>query len=157
MTMKSLEQYFADWVGDTIGFGYGTGEPHLIAAVRRFLELTPEGEPYDYRMLETELTPAVSWLLICLFGHHDLIEYGVSPRFAWLTASGKRLRAFMLSKTIDDLVGMARRSPDDEVSECYRNACNCSLDGSPAGRRCPNPFWCDDVPNAPRSFPPVVL
>lgn len=139
---KTPEQYFADWEGYVFGFGYGSGEPHTVPALRAFLELCDEGERghcYDFRRLEAALTPPVAWLLInalCRYGV-DIIEYGTSPRFAWLTPEGERLKAFMLSKPTEELIALAATNDDP----CYPNACNCGPDGYDPARVCQNPFW----------------
>ena len=83
---KSLDSHFADWECYVFGFGYGTGEGHVLAALKRFMELTPSEHAdmrcYDHKVLERELGPAVAWLLINVLGHADVIEYGSSSRYA---------------------------------------------------------------------------
>ncbi len=143
---KSIEDNFSDWEADVFGFGYGTGEPHTVPALRKFFELcVPNAEgtsrSYDYRQLETELTPPVAWMLINTLCHADIIEYGTSPRFGWLTGRGDRLCAFVLSKTEDELVLLTCR--DSDYGPCYPDACNCGPDGYQAGVKCDNPFWSD--------------
>lgn len=137
--MKTMPQYFHDWECSAFGFGYGSGEEHTVPALRKFLELCSDGDAqhsYDYRNLELVLTPVVAWLLINkLCNHHiDMIEYGTSPRFAWLNPKGERLKAFMLSHTAEELVEMTNR-PDDDYVECYPDHCNCDEE------KCHNPFW----------------
>lgn len=137
---KTLDEYFRDWESSTFGFGYGSGEPHTVPALKRFFELCPEDSGYDYRVLETDLGPIVAWLLINALAHRDILEYGTSPRFAWLTDKGKRLKAYMAGETADNLVEIAaRRSEDDNV--CSPDACNCGPNGYQAGIICNNPFW----------------
>ena len=63
--MKTTEEYFRDWISEYFGYGYGTGELHIVPAVRKFLErceATP-GHCYNYNTLESSLTPVVAWLL----------------------------------------------------------------------------------------------
>lgn len=31
---RTLESYFADWESSAFGLGYGTGEPHTLAALK---------------------------------------------------------------------------------------------------------------------------
>lgn len=128
-TNKSIEDSFRDWEADTFGFGYGTGEQHIIPALRRFLELCCGGRHnrvYDYNELEQELTPTVAWLLINILCSTkvDMIEYGVSTRYAWLTAKGERLKEFMLSRSNEELVAIIT-SRTDGYLPCCRDACNC--------------------------------
>ena len=141
-TQKTADEYWIDWEGSTFGFGYGTGEPHTIPALKRFLELTPEGRGYDYTELERELGPAVAWLLINALARHgvDILEYGTSPRFAWLTKEGVALKRYVASKTADELVDLACGRGEGYVP-CYPNACNCGPCGYEKGRVCANPFW----------------
>lgn len=140
---KTIEDSFRDWESNAFGFGYGSGEEHVIPALRHFMELcVGEHCTYDYKRMERELGPAVTWLLINMLCNYriDMIEYGTSPRCGWLTAEGKRLREFMLSHTAEELVEMATdRTEDSNV--CYPDACNCGPTGYIKGRKCPNPFW----------------
>jgi hypothetical protein len=142
---KTEEEHFIDWEGFAFGYGYGTGEPHTIPALRHFMALCYDGTRatnYDYRALEYRLGPTVAWLLInalCRPGV-DVIEYGTSPRAGWLTDQGVRLRDFMMARSGDALVELVCCSSNDYVP-CYPNACNCGSDGYDKRRLCPNPFW----------------
>ena len=142
---KTEEEHFIDWEGFAFGFGYGTGEPHTIPALRQFMALCYDGTlatSYDYRALEDRLGPTVAWLLInalCRNGV-DVIEYGTSPRAGWLTGQGVRLRDFMMARSADALIDLVTSSPNTYVP-CYPNACNCGPDGYDKRRLCPNPFW----------------
>lgn len=91
---KTLEQNFADWEGNAFGFGYGTGEPHTLRALKGFFDAlgTENGAHcYNYEKLEEALTAPVAWLLINILCRHgaDVIEYGTSPRYGWLTTEGE--------------------------------------------------------------------
>lgn len=145
-TARTLESYFIDWEAEAFGFGYGSGEPHTIPALRTFFVLCPPPESdrrgYDYQVLEHALTPAVAWLLISALGKADVIEYGTSPRYAWLTPKGYRLREFMLGKTPDELVELVC-SADQEHPFCSRHYCNCGPNGYEKGKTCPSPFFHD--------------
>jgi hypothetical protein len=147
--IKTPAQHFADWESAAFGFGYGTGEPHTIGALRTFFEnCEDEGGTvsYDYQKLEVALGPIVAWLMInaLLRRGTSIIEYGSSPRFAWLMDHGKRLREFVLAHTVEQLCEMTCR--DDNQTVCYPDACNCGPQGHAPGRKCPNPFWCERVP-----------
>lgn len=139
---KTIEENFRDWEASTFGFGYGTGEPHIIPAVKTFLELCNEGSgaSYDYKKLEAALAPAVAWLLINVVARSEITEYGTSPRYAWLTRRGLALRDFVSSKSAGDLIEIATNYTED-YTHCYPNACNCGPNGYVAGAVCPNPFW----------------
>lgn len=138
---KTHVEYFRDWEAATFGFGYGTGEEHIVPALRRFLELCKDGDfehAYDSRILEAELTPAVAWLLINALCRADIIEYGTSPRCGWLTGAGEALREFVLQHTADELIEMLFAR--DDYNGCRPQWCYCGLQYV-AGPVCPNPFW----------------
>lgn len=149
---KTLGDYFSDWESEIFGFGYGTGEEHTIPALRRLMELMPAATAYNYKELEVELGGAVAWFLINALGHADAIEYGSSPRYAWPTPKGQRLRAFILSKTNEELIELANR--DEHYIHCHRDACNCGPSGYEKGRVCQNPFFLD---NPKPAIPEVQL
>lgn len=136
--MKSIEQNFTDWEADTFGYGYGTGEEHTLRVLKDFLALCREGQfqhAYDFRKLEGVLTPPVAWLLINMLAHDDKIEYGTSPRYGWLTASGETLAKFVAERTVEQLYELTAK--DSEYVHCYPDHCNCG-DGD---CRPTNPFW----------------
>ena len=139
---KTLDQNWIDWESHAFGFGYGTGEPHVISALKRFFELCPESEAYDYARLEEELGASTAWLLINKLCSYDIgmLEYGTSPRYAWLTKRGKALKAYMASKTVDELVELVRQN-DEYTRICAPTYCNCTDEDGKGGGRCSNPFW----------------
>ena len=136
---KSIEDNFSDWEADTLGFGYGTGETFIVPALRRFLEGVPGNGPYDHARIEAALGGTTAWLLINLLCRADMIEYGTSPRFGWLTESGRALKAFFASKSDEQIIALCARG--EPYVGCYRTACNCGPKGYVEARRCPNPFW----------------
>lgn len=140
---KRIDDSFRDWEGEVFGFGYGSGEEHVLKALHTFMEIikpAPERQ-YDYQELERGLGGAVAWLLINALCKGNTLEYGTSPRYGWLTPAGERLRAYVLSKTVDELVEIVCVSQDDYDGPCYKTACNCGPQGYEAGRVCENPFW----------------
>ena len=137
---KTIEQNFADWECDVFGFGYGSGEQHTTAALKTFFSAVPLEGCYDYKSLEEALTPTVAWLLINTLCHQDVIEYGTSPRFGWLTQEGKSLKTFVDSKTLEELLAICSFNDEDASNVCYPNACNCGP-GYVEGAVCQNPFW----------------
>lgn len=141
---KTRDEYFRDWFADAFGYGYGTGERPILTALQQFLELCPDGGSYGYEDLEAALTPVVAWLLINRLCGADILEYGVSPRFAWLTGKGKRLKAYVVGRSVDELYETAACYTED-YNICDSGACNCGPRGYVAGRVCDNPFWKDVV------------
>jgi hypothetical protein len=137
--MKNIDQCFSDWEGHVFGFGYGTGEPYILPVLKQFLSECPIDGAYDHVKLEATLSPPVAWLLINMLAGANVLEYGTSPRFGWLTPQGIRLKEYVGSKTVDELVDLVCR--DEDYTPCYPTACNCGPDGYEEGRKCENPFW----------------
>ena len=136
---KALGDSFADWESHVFGCGYGTGEPHVLAALKHFLSACPVEGTYDHERLEHACGPTVAWLLINALAKADIIEYGTSPRYGWLTDEGRRLKAFVEPKEVGELVALTCR--DEDYLNCYPDACNCGSQGYEKGRICENPFW----------------
>lgn len=147
-TPKTIAHYFRDWEGSAFGYGYGTGEGHILHKLRQFMATCSLNENnsvgYDFRELETAIGPESTWFLINVLCKHDIIEYGTSPRFAWLTLEGRRLRDFVLSVSEQELYDAVTLN-EDEVPHCYHDACNCGPEGYQEGVLCANPFWADRV------------
>lgn len=140
--MKTLAQYFTDWESHTFDFGYGTGETYTVRAVQRFLACCPVTGGYDYQVLEAQLGTLPAWLLInrlCAYGV-DIIEYGTSPRYGWLTVEGQRLKAFTDATPTEELIRLCTERPEG-YGVCAPDACNCGPTGYEKGRKCGNPFW----------------
>ena len=131
--MKTLQNYFSDWESSFLGFGYGSGEQYTTPLIKRFLSVTPEDGTYNYKNLENALTPPIAWLLINLFIKANLIDYGTSPRYGWLTDQGKELKKFVELYNEEALISML--DTDEDYIECYRDVCNCIQE------ECKNPFW----------------
>jgi hypothetical protein len=141
--MKSIEESFVDWESSTFGLGYGTGEEHVLRALKAFFDafgVDDRPNSYDYQKLEAAVTPPVAWLLINRLCQVGIIEYGTSPRFAWLTTEGEALRNFVGSKSVEQLEGIVCSTTEDSTI-CYPDACNCGPNGYEKGRVCQNPFW----------------
>lgn len=137
---KDLDDNFRDWEGHIFGFGYGTGEEHTIPALKAFFAAIPEHQ-YDYRALEAGCGAVVAWLLINALCKADVLEYGTSPRFGWLTERGHALKAYIDAHDAEWLYESVCNPPPTYEGPCYPDACNCGPSGYEAGRKCPNPFW----------------
>jgi hypothetical protein len=138
---KTIDDHFADWEANKFGYGYGTGELHLIPALKSFFgafgtDVCPNTS-YNSETLESAVGSTVAWLLINQMCHIDLIKYGTSPRFGWLTGKGARLKAYLDTKSVEELLDIIER--DQEYVHCYPSYCNCVT----AFRPCSNPFWHD--------------
>lgn len=144
---KTIEESFIDWEANVFGFGYGTGEDHTLAALKSFMAAVGRDDEdmphaYDYQKLEAAVGPAVAWLLINILCRHavDIIEYGTSPRYGWLTREGVALKEFLATKTVDELVTLCCERTEDNPG-CAPDVCNCGPHGYEEGRKCLNPFW----------------
>ena len=137
---KTIEAQWIDWEAHVFGFGYGSGEPHTLAALKNFMGACQAEGGYDYQALESILTPTVAWLLINTLAHHDILEYGTSPRYAWLTKSGKALKEFCDGHTLEELATLATSRTEDDPP-CYPDTCNHGPRGHDARYTCTNVFW----------------
>jgi len=137
---KVTEKHFRDWYQDVLGYGYGTGEEYTLPALRGFFEILKDGRSYEYKDIEKKLGGLGAWLLIGVLCGCDIIEYGCSPRYGWITPKGEKVRDFVLSKSELELFDIAMLSTND-VMECYPNACNCGEHGYEEGKICDNPLW----------------
>lgn len=142
--MKTIDEHFIDWESHVFGYGYGTGEPHVMAALKAFLGVCPESGPYDYEALERALTPQVAWLLINTLCRAGIVNYGPSPRFGWLEhRTGVALKAYVAGKTVAELCDVLANRTESTV-ECFPDHCNCvdaQADMKTAVKACGNPFW----------------
>lgn len=132
-----MDEYFRDWESNAFGFGYGSGEEFIIPTIKKFMALVPEldaeSRTYDSGVLEKELGGETAWFLINVFGKQDIIEYGTSPRFAWLTEQGYALKKYLSERSVDQLFEAIQH--DESYAECWPDSCNCTPD------ECHNPFW----------------
>lgn len=130
--MKTDNDFFTDWENDTFGYGYGTGEVFTIKALKEFFDLLEDNHSYNYEILEKHFGGLSTWLLINILCHADILEYGTSPRFGWITKKGEWLRDFMKDKSVDDLYELT--SKDESYYHCYPGTCNCD-------KPCNNPMF----------------
>jgi hypothetical protein len=120
------DKHFIDWYADVFGYGYGTGDEHFLLALKTFLyHCSGENGSYSYKEIEAVLTPAVTWFTmntLCQW-EVDVLEYGTSPRFGWLTGKGRLLAEYVENKTVDELY--EKVMVDESYGHCLRNHCNC--------------------------------
>lgn len=139
---KSLDENWADWEASAFGYGYGTGEAYIIPALKEWFAAVGRDDiqhGYDCEVLERACGAGVAWLIINVLCRADIIEYGTSPRYGWLTPEGERLKSYIDSKSADELYDLTCR--DEGYVHCYPDACNCGPHGYEQGRKCENPFW----------------
>lgn len=137
MDTKSLADYFVDWYGSALGFGYGTGDVYYCEALTKFFKnVDGEQGSYKFEDMEKKVGKDAFWFLISIFGNSDFIEYGTSPRYGWLTEKGKLARQFV-NHIGEDLYDEVNR--DSDYIECYKDYCN-HTDNNEKGCKL-NPFW----------------
>jgi hypothetical protein len=132
------EKHFVDWEAQVFGFGYGSGESYVLRPLKQFFALCKQGTlspRYSYEELEERIGCSATWLLINALCHADVIEYGISPRYAWLTGKGILLKEFVDSYTVEELCGMV--AVDKGYVYCFSGHCNCE----PEGPNCNNPLF----------------
>ncbi len=121
-TYTYAEKFFINWISDNLGYGYGTGELYTISTLKNFLTMIPDecdDRSYDYRNIEKVMGGPVTWLMIDKLCSCDIVEYGCSPRFAWLTDKGKKLRIFVMSRTSEELISLVCNVSEDEMCDIY--------------------------------------
>src|ERR1051325_25697 len=107
-----IDKHFKDWESATFGFGYGTGEEYTIPALKNFFNLLKEERSYSYEDVEKKFGKLGGWLMINILCHADILEYGTSPRFGWITEKGELLRDYLKTKTPDELYEMTTNIDD---------------------------------------------
>lgn len=143
---KSLDECFQDWESSFFGFGYGSGEESILQSLKTFMDCCKSREgcypQYDYRELEEKLGKSTAWLLINFLCKHDYLEYGSSPRYAWLTSTGKFLKQYLDKRCVEQLCEIVTF---DHYTECFYDQskkqntnCQCHIDGK---EFCDNPFF----------------
>lgn len=108
---------FKGWEQRVFGAGYGTGELPILKAVKVFFDCLEDSRSYDYEKLEKNLGDTVTWLLINAFDKGNVIEWGTSARFGWLTSCGEYVRDFIKDKTPEELYEIVM-ADDDGICMC---------------------------------------
>lgn len=91
---ETLQEKFREKIEDTDMLCYGDIEPHLDAYLPKFfaVEVKEVGFNDEHSMNTLEFWFVVSWLV-----KMDFLEYGTSPRGAWLTREGQEFKNYVLS------------------------------------------------------------
>jgi len=110
--MKDEKEWFREWECRAFGAGYGSGELPILTATKRFFELMEDGRSYDSQVLEKELGATVTWLLINAFDKANMIEWGTSARYGWLTSCGEYLRDFITKHSAEELYEIVMADSD---------------------------------------------
>ena len=108
---------FKQWEGRVFGAGYGTGELPILKVVKLFFDTLKDDRNYDFNFLEEEVGEQTTWLLINLLSKGNVIEWGTSSRYGWLTSCGEYVRDFIKDKTPEELYKI--------VTEDNHSICEC--------------------------------
>ena len=111
------ENQFSQWENRTFGAGYGTGELPILKAVKVFFDSLEDRE-YDYKILEKKLGDTVTWLLINAFEKQNMIEWGTSARYGWITACGEYVKDYIKDKTPEQLYEILMAEHNEPICEC---------------------------------------
>jgi hypothetical protein len=131
--MKITDKHFRDWEADTFGFGYGTGEMPILQCLQKFFSMLEDGRMYNYENMQKEFGELSTWLLINYLCHADILEYGTSPRYGWITEKGEMIRDYLAGADIVKVYNMLMDDTEDSI-RCLRSHCNCDVP-------CENPLF----------------
>lgn len=85
---EELAYKFHKLEGEAFGYGYGTGEKHIVPLLKEFVTLCmKDGGSCDSLEIEKVMGPANTWFLINALCRVDFLEYGTSPRYCWIDHS----------------------------------------------------------------------
>ena len=99
------DKEFLEWEDKVFGYGYGTGEGPVMEALMKFFDTFKGDSMYDYEVIEEKLGKATTWLLINTLcsANADILEYGTSPRYGFLTVKGELLRGYLQDKKLNEV------------------------------------------------------
>lgn len=144
-TVIVTDKHFREWEQDAFGYGYGTGEAHILPVLWSFMAHLEHGHAYSAEVMEEVLGSTVAWLLINVLCRTHILDYGTSPRYGWLRVQGERLRDYMLNQTPEALYVIATQDFDYDEPLCSRWWCNCA--DAVEGEGCRhNPLFNETVP-----------
>jgi len=69
--------------------------------------------------MEEKLGDIVAWLIINAFASSNVIDYGTSARYGWLTSCGEFVRDFIKDKTAEELYDILMEDGhENPICEC---------------------------------------
>lgn len=122
------DKHFRDWHSYLFGYGYGTGEEYTCAALKAFFECFKDARHYEHDVVEAAMGAIPAWLMINALHNckPDILDYGTSPRYAWLTPQGELLYEYIMGHSVDELTRTAWTVQEDGMSsECSPGNCVC--------------------------------
>ena len=82
-----------EMLGDSFVLFYGDIEPHLDTYLPNFFSVDIKDVGFNDNH---ELNDALFWFVVSWLESVDCIDYGTSPRGAWLTDKGEALKQWVL-------------------------------------------------------------
>jgi len=134
---------------------YGSGEQYVVPALKEFLSyykreaFAPLGIDEFVTNLSqpplATLTPATIWMLVNTLNAFDILDYGTSPRYGWLTDQGFELKKYLDDNTVEhilDVLFQEHESTKGIMFPCSHGdiMCCCEDRDDEKGIRCINPF-----------------
>lgn len=107
---------FQSLYSEQLGWGNYGSEQALCVSLKDFLDSIPLDCGYDHELLATKVGAAFAWSLIYQFVALGWINYGTSPRYGWLEGDGVWLKAFVATRSADDLYAIAYGDESKELA-----------------------------------------
>lgn len=89
-----MKEEWKSLIKDTNALFYGELEYHLDIYLPKFFSVEVSDVGFDDNH---PLNDALFWFVVSWLVHMDMLEYGVSPRGAWLTKEGEEFKQYVLS------------------------------------------------------------
>lgn len=86
-----------------------------------FFDNLEDNRSYNHETLVEHFGGLAAWLWINTLCEADILEYGRSPMYGWLTEKGERLRDYLKDKSVDEIIEIYNTV---EV-KCGLDYCNC--------------------------------
>jgi hypothetical protein len=112
---RMTDKQFREWEDVAFGYGYGTGEPHIIAGLRVFFGAVKADGGYSYLDIEKAMGELPAWLVINALNHSGVLNYGTSPRFGWMEGKGHELREYFAANSDERILSVLVAECDDET------------------------------------------
>lgn len=93
--MSKIKEKWKELLEDTDCLFYGELEYHLDSYIKKFfsVEVSEVGFDDEHTMNNLEF-----WFVVSMLVRMDMLDYGTSPRGAWLTDDGKLFKEYCLKE-----------------------------------------------------------
>lgn len=89
------EEKWKELLENTDCLFYGELEYHLDSYIKKFFSVDVKDVGFEE---SHSLNTVEFWLVVSMLVKMDMLEYGTSPRGAWLTEDGKEFKKYCLSE-----------------------------------------------------------